>query len=580
MASAATTFNTSNQTWRQLFGNGTTYVVPKFQRDYSWTQDQWDDLWQDIQAMRLEGGDPSHYMGYLVLQAKDDKSFEVIDGQQRLTTLSLMALAVIRALQRLVDQGVDAEDNRRRIEQLRNVYIGYLDPVTLVAKPKLALNRNNDAYYQQYIVPLQNLPQRNLRSSERLLRSAFEWLCRKVTDEGGVASDGAKLAKFLDELSDRLFFTVVTVTDELNAFRVFERLNARGVRLSPTDLLKNYLFSVVSREGSHPGEIDALEKRWEGMVDQLGSERFPDFLRAHWNSRRKLIRETDLFKAIREQTRDRQAVFQLIRQMDEDIGTYVALSDPEDPLWNQPERLHARELRMFSVRQPWPMLMAARRMLALNSSQTTGEFAELLRACSIISFRYNVIGGLATNELERVYNSVAQQITEGRLKTGAEIIRALAGIYVPDTQFRPAFEEKALKTTNARNSSVVRYILFAIEAAVSGRDFDEESSRYTIEHILPENPDDGWEAFSETGQTDSAVYRLGNMTLLEEKFNKQAGNSSFRAKCDVYRKSEFAITRRIAEENSDWNLERLRTRQKAMAKSATGIWKLSQLESP
>jgi hypothetical protein len=216
----------------------------------------------------------------------------------------------------------------------------------------------------------------------------------------------------------------------------------------------------------------------------------------------------------------------------------------------------------------------------LNSSQTTGEFAELLRACSIISFRYNVIGGLATNELERVYNSVAQQITEGRLKTGAEIIRALAGIYVPDTQFRPAFEEKALKTTNARNSSVVRYILFAIEAAVSGRDFDEESSRYTIEHILPENPDDGWEAFSETGQTDSAVYRLGNMTLLEEKFNKQAGNSSFRAKCDVYRKSEFTITRRIAEENSDWNLERLRTRQKAMAKWATGIWKLSQLESP
>ena len=54
MAPAATTFNTSNQTWRQLFGNGTTYVVPKFQRDYSWTQDQWDDLWQDLQAMRSE----------------------------------------------------------------------------------------------------------------------------------------------------------------------------------------------------------------------------------------------------------------------------------------------------------------------------------------------------------------------------------------------------------------------------------------------------------------------------------------------------------------------------------------------
>jgi hypothetical protein len=70
------------------------------------------------------------------------------------------------------------------------------------------------------------------------------------------------------------------------------------------------------------------------------------------------------------------------------------------------------------------------------------------------------------------------------------------------------------------------------------------------------------------------------MTLLEDKFNKQPANSPFRAKCDVYRESEFTITRRIAEENSDWNLERLRARQIAMAKSATGIWKLSQLESP
>src|SRR5690242_16948338 len=290
----AINFNTSNQTFRQLFGNGLTYSIPRFQRDYSWTADEWDDLWQDLQGTLVPGGEPAHYMGYLVLQTTDNRTFEVIDGQQRLTTLSLLTLAVLKVLQDLAGSGVDSEDNRRRIEQFRSSYIGYLDPVTLIPRSKLSLNRNNDAYYQDYIVPLQKLPQRGLRASEHLLRKSFEWFFKKVNEVYGPQKDGVVLARFIDELSDRLFFTVILVTDELNAFKVFETLNARGVRLSPTDLLKNYLFSVVHRQSSHPSEIETLERRWEAMVGRLGGESFPDFLRVHWNSRKRFVREADL----------------------------------------------------------------------------------------------------------------------------------------------------------------------------------------------------------------------------------------------------------------------------------------------
>jgi uncharacterized protein with ParB-like and HNH nuclease domain len=160
-------FNTTNQTWRQLFGNGTTYVVPRFQRDYSWKQDQWDDLWIDIQEVLSPDADASHYMGYLVLQGGNAKSLTVIDGQQRLTTLSILALAVIKVLGELADDGVAADENKRRVEQLRNIYIGFLDPVTLVARPKLTLNRNNNSFYQDKLVPLDKLPQRKLRPSEQ-----------------------------------------------------------------------------------------------------------------------------------------------------------------------------------------------------------------------------------------------------------------------------------------------------------------------------------------------------------------------------------------------------------------------------
>lgn len=224
----AINFSTGNQTFRQLFGNGLTYTIPRFQRDYSWTRDEWDDLWQDILGTFEADGEPAHYMGYLVLQTLDNKFFEVIDGQQRLTTLSLLTLAVLKVLKELIELNVDAADNQRRIEQLRSSYIGYLDPVTLIPQSKLSLNRNNDAYYKDYIVPLQKLPQRSLRASEHALRKAFDWFHEQVRNRFAGQRSGSALAQFIEQLSDKLFFTVIVVTDELNAFKVFETLNSRG----------------------------------------------------------------------------------------------------------------------------------------------------------------------------------------------------------------------------------------------------------------------------------------------------------------------------------------------------------------
>ena len=125
-------------------GNGLSYHVFFFQRDYSWTEDEWDDLWQDLLGLFEPDGEPAHYMGYLVLQSSDSKRFDIIDGQQRLTTISVMLLAGLGHLQDLVEAGLDAERNTVRKEQFRGSYIGYLDPVTLVPRSKLELNRHNN----------------------------------------------------------------------------------------------------------------------------------------------------------------------------------------------------------------------------------------------------------------------------------------------------------------------------------------------------------------------------------------------------------------------------------------------------
>jgi hypothetical protein len=570
----AANFNTQNDTLRKLLGNGLTYRIPRFQRDYSWGEEEWEDLWQDILETLKPEGEPAHYMGYLVLQSLDDKTFDVIDGQQRLTTLSILVLAGLKNLQRLIAEGKEPERTRQRMEQLRQTYIGYLDPVTLVIRPKLTLNRNNNNYYQTYLVELvAQLPKRSFRASEHSLRKAFEWFdvrIRKYLKDNPGADPGMGIAQLVDGMSDKLFFTVITVTDELNAYKVFETLNARGVRLSSTDLLKNYLFSVLHRGQEHEHELKVLEDRWENMVGRLGSESFPDFLRMHWNSRHAFVRQSDLFKVIRGQTPTRDKVFALLREMDEDIDVYLALTSPEASQWPSAWRGCAGELHMFSVRQPFPLLMAARRRL------TDDDFEILLRACVVISFRYNIICGLLPGDQERFYSSAALGVANGNLASASRILDSLRSIYPQDNVFRAAFADKAIKTTASRNKKIVRYILCRLERQASGKDFEFESPAFNLEHVLPQNPQEGWDAFDDR-DLEAMAYRLGNMALLEAGKNRDAGNAAFAAKRSVFAASGFALTRNITEDHADWLPANIEARQKALAKLATAVWRIPQL---
>ena len=569
---AATNFKTENNTFRKLFGNGLTYRIPRFQRDYSWTLDEWEDLWTDIQGTLKTDGEPAHYMGYLVLQSSDDKSFDVIDGQQRLTTISLLVLAVLNNFKKLIDSGNDAEQNEQRINQIRQTYVGYLDPVTLVARPKLALNRNNNDYFQNYLVPLGHLPQRGFRASEHLLRKAFEWFDKQVSAylKTSSGNEGMRLAKLIEDISDRIFFTVITVTDELNAYKVFETLNARGVRLSATDLLKNYLFSVLDRGGETDHELRNLEDRWEGIVGRLQSENFPDFLRTHWNSRRNFARQADLFKTIRAQVSNSQSVFQLLRNMEEDLDTYLALSSPEASEWTQDDKYCASVLKTFRVRQPFPLLLAAKRIF------DAPDFTGMLRAAVVISMRFNVIGSNSAGEQERKYNEIAVRIAKKEISNLSATLQTLRSIYPDDVAFRSAFANKIIRTTDTRNNRVVRFILCALEKHLSGIDNNFISDSFNVEHVLPQNPLDGWNNF---GNDDAEVmtYRLGNMTLLDASENRAIGNQEYAQKLPTYQKSCFAITRKLANENAEWTPERITSRQNWMASQATAIWRIAQL---
>ncbi len=553
-----------------MVGNGIIYSVPRFQRDYSWTAIEWDDLWQDIEGLFEEGGEEEHYMGYLVLQSKDSKNYDVIDGQQRLTTLSILVLAFLGNLKKLIEDDIEPEKNQQRLDQLRSTFIGYLDPVTLIPKSKLNLNRNNNNLYQTYLVPLETAPKRNLKATEHLMRKAYDWFFNAVKQKFSSNRRGDILAQYIDSLSDKLFFTVIKVNDELNAYKVFETLNARGVKLSSTDLLKNYLFAVVHNHGSDEREMTELDNRWERRLRLIGTDSLPDFLRTYWNSQNRFVRHSELFKRIRESISSKGEVFSLMRDLESSAHIFAALPSGEDALWTNEQKKYVKILRMFNVRQLYPLLLSGYKKFS------EADFTSLLRSCCVISFRYNIIGNLATNEQERVYNRLAVELSTNSISTLQDLINALGTLYVFDDKFRADFSEKELRTTQARNKRVVRYILFEIEKHVSNNAYDFESDSYNLEHIMPESIQEGWDNIEDRDH-DQFVYRLGNMTILNKSVNRDLGNTDFLTKKAKYLESEFALTQRVANENSEWNPERIAEHQKWMARQATSIWRISQL---
>ena len=569
----ATNFKTENNTLRKLIGNGLTYKIPRFQRDYSWEAEQWEDLWVDIMGIIEDPTDSAHYMGYLVLQSTDDKSFDVIDGQQRLTTATLIILAVLKKLQDLIDEDIDANANTRRLEQIRQTYIGYLDPVTLVSRPKLTLNRNNNDYFQNYLVPLAKLPQRGLRASEHLLRKAFDWFYQKVDqylkqEEG---NEGVRLAQLVEYISDNLFFTVITVSDELNAYKVFETLNSRGVRLSSTDLLKNYLFSILDKNQENTHELRNLEERWENIVNRLQSEKFPDFLRIYWNSRNKFTRHTELFKVIRNSIRDRAAVFALLRGMEEDLDTYLSLSSPDISDWSLEDKRLVNILKLFRVRQPFSLLLSAKREFDREN------FTKLLYAIMVISFRYNTIGTYSPAELERAYNNVVEHINKKKITNSNQALGLLKSVYIDDQRFSRDFAEKVIKTTDSRSTQLVRFILCEIERYISNSiEVDFSSDTFNIEHILPQNAPDNWGDFSYE-EMNALTYRLGNMTLLQSNANRDLGVAEYSQKRNVLKESHFALTHKLAEQYTEWTPQTISSWQRWLANQAKTIWRVAQL---
>ena len=549
-----------------ILGNGKIYRVPQFQRDYSWEQDNWEDLWNDIELAAETN--TAHYMGSVVLQSSTGKDFLIIDGQQRFTTLTIITLAIVDAIQKLADKGIEVAENKERVNILMRQYIGQKDPTSLSYSSKLFLNENNDGFFQTRLIGFKDpINIKKLSDSEKLLWDAYIFFKQKIANKFK-NNNGGEYASFLNNVAGELMmFIQITVEDELNAYTVFETLNSRGVELTSTDLLKNYLFSLVAKSET---DLKHIKIQWKKIIDTIGLKEFPNFLRYFLLATRRQITKEYLFKEVKQFVKKDQDVFDLLDKLESYAYNYVALGNHDDEFWNtdKENRNAINILKAFKVIQ-WKSLA----MVAYDKLDIT-QFRRLLQSIVNLSYRYNVIAKLQTNEMEKVFSKAAINLYKGDIVNIAGVLNELKPLYVNDEDFKNYFSIKQFNTNSTTDKKLARYTLYKLEGQeVGGSFYDFDNDNGTIEHILPESYPDTWHEMFTEEEFERNVFMIGNLTLLEPvKNNKEAADKIFDDKKLVYAGSKYCITQKITDHQ--WSSQNIKGRQAHLAKLATGIWKI------
>ncbi|BDQ67845.1 DUF262 domain-containing protein [Shewanella xiamenensis] len=548
-----------NENFNELIGGSNKYLVPRFQRDYAWDIEQWEDLWSDINSLDEEG---FHYMGYIVLQQKEQYQFEVIDGQQRLVTLSLIVLAAMKAIKTMISKGEDEQENQERLDEITKKFVGTKNFVSLKVVSKLELNRNNNRFFQKICSTLEAPNNRGMTSTNKLIRKCFDFFSQKH-----FGNTGSEIAQFIADLSSSMVFTKIIVQDDLNAYKVFETLNARGVQLSTPDLLKNYLFSIVTKDVNFDEEeLNDLDEQWSEIIAQLGESNVSDFVRYHHNSHRKMVTKKELFSSMRKAVNTPEEAYSYLKSLIEHAPVYASLINPSDAWWaEQPQEYrdalqYLVGIRLFNIKQPLTILMPAFEKL------TPIEFVKTVKYLYVLSIRYNVICHLSPSEQESIYNQIAMKVSSGEysrashIKNGDEFKR----IYPDDNTFFNAFEFHRMPSR--QTAKKIRFLLSEIENHLG---FHCDFNKTTLEHICPYNPEKQWIDYFGEGVND-VKDRLGNMLLMDKDDLKRV---DFENKKIAYSSSRYKLANKVAE-FKNWDLDSVNEQQKWLASLAVQTWRV------
>jgi len=602
--------NKSLLTVEQIFKE-TFFKIPDYQRGYSWQQLQREELIEDIELLPR---DKSHYTGTLVLHFNSTKKHEdykgnsyneldVVDGQQRLTSLVILLDVIRLKLQEMGQQ--DLADG------LKESYIAIKDQNEQLL-PKLKLNKDCHEFFISGLLKIQgSIDGPQVRSHQNLMNAREEfsdYLNQKQNQLNGEYLDWLK--NFRKKICQKLSFTVYTVDQAMDVGVIFEVMNNRGLKLTELEKVKNYLLYLSSKlELKATHEIaNYINDTWSRIFESLMKNKlcnpdnenqllnmhwlfYMDYTQKNWKGSKSIKNEFHLreYEGKHEQLLvDLNDYLRSLRDACTvycDIGNATG-SDAFNSFKDQPEIReqivkYSEKLRRLKVLAPFiPLLMAIR----LRFPNEASLYLQAVKLCEIYSFRVYTYAGRKANAGQSSLYIIANGLygEQVSIDKALSMVGNLALKYNPDSKF---IDENS-EPEDRYNWKGIKYFLYEYEEQLAGgrtvripweKLEDKKAKQNSIEHILPQTPAEGYwtEQFSED-EIAICTHDIGNLTLTYD--NSSYGRKAFPDKKGTpgserpcYANSCIFMEKNVAAYD-DWNYDNLIQRRKKILTWAIERW--------
>jgi len=536
-------------------------MVPSNQREYSWTEKEVTTLFQDF-AKSISDGDNEYFLGTVVTIPQSPDLLEIVDGQQRLATTAIL-LAQIRNYLK------DKEE--LLAESITNGFLTDIDRDKRERVTKLKLNLYDNEYFHTMITSESpHSSQEPSRASHYLIWDAFRRAysqVRKVLSTYDIKDHGDILNKWVSFVEHGAQVILLKVSNEANAYKMFETLNDRGLKTSQSDLVKNYLF------GQAGPRLAEAQQKWalmRGALESLDEEDITvTFLRHALIAVKGFLKEQEVYEAVQFQARGSQTSASFLNTLESLAQAYAAIFNPEHEKWNSyPDSLRRaiQTLNLFNIRPMRPL------MLAVAVRFPGNEATEAYRMLITLGVRLLIASSTRSGSVEQPLATWANEVFTSAIKDASSLKQKLVAITPNDEQFRQAFE-----IANVSKASLARYYLRSLERAAKNEPSpwfipNDDPQAINLEHVLPVRPDASWTTFDQEA-AETYVRRLGNQALLLAKANADLRSASFEDKKKVYENAPYETTRHISKA-PEWTADQIVARQKILAKLAVQAWPL------
>ncbi len=576
-------FDAEDKLLGEVFTSQERYRIPRYQRPYSWTTDQVSDLWTDLQE------EDSAYLGSLVFnyeKYETEKFVEVIDGQQRLITITIL-LAVIRDIYKELEES-DKSELTQNIIAFKNLISGE-------ETYRLKCGESINAYFCENIQKSNKNGNfsKTKKSEERRVRDNYEFLKEKIYSEISDKEEQSKKISYLDDLKKKIFdfkIILIRIENDEDAYSIFETVNDRGADLTAADLLKNYLFGKLPP--ARDDGIDEAKELWSSMENNIEGARgmlnVSKFIRYYWLSKYSFVSEKKLYKEIKKTITNPKELLEDLYKASE---YYVKISNSSATKDDWIEIFEDRDiaqkiadslsgLRIMNITQCYSLIFC----LLLNKDKINFDISNYIKAIENYHFAYSAVCKLSGNVVEKLYYKTAQDIQDAlkmsdekkRNKNIQRVLDLFKNKLAEHYPSRDTFMDKFMDI-EYKNYLLVVYILSSIERRKNYKELKFQFDRTNIEHILPKDPTE-WGLTK--NETKDFVNKFGNLTLIAETLNSKMSNKKLIEKSEVLEKSKLHINNELFEKiknlNFIWGEKEINDRQREMAEYAYNeVWKFN-----